>query len=212
MPKVLAQAGTSLADVYDVEGSVAGVEDLESREVHLFHEMGSTIFSERVRGRVSVLTPGAIAQNLPFDITVVLPPGISRIHNWMVVDTSAVAGRILHCQMSISSISAGDETDCPFWVWELATDRERSCRMQVSGAAIATLIALGQTSGSDRQSGPLMGYGAEQPSPIQAVNQLIFRGRTSGFGAGTAIPSAILYDAFAITVRPSSRGLPVPSW
>ena len=45
MVKILSQAGISLADLYNVEGSIAGIEQLDTRELPIVHEMSGTIFS-----------------------------------------------------------------------------------------------------------------------------------------------------------------------
>ena len=63
MPKILSQAGDSLADSYDVAGSIAGVDDLITQDVQLLHEMGGTIFSERLTSQVLTIASGSIAQN-----------------------------------------------------------------------------------------------------------------------------------------------------
>lgn len=203
MPKILAKAGDSLADVYDIEGSIAGVDELDTHDVNLFHEMGSTIFSERVRGSLFTFTTGAIAQNITWDLVVDMPPGLSRIHNWSV--TASVTGRVDQAQLSIANRVL---TDSPYWSWNTSRDVEKVIRVSLgagpSGVSLLQVV--------DPQSPQMMSYGQLQPQAGLAVDQLIFRGVSSGFGAGTVTVQAVVYHAFAQTLRPSSRGLPVPSW
>jgi len=67
MPKVLGQVGVSLADAYDIEGSIAGVDELVTRDVSLTHDMAATIFSERVSTAIRRSATAALAQNTLFD-------------------------------------------------------------------------------------------------------------------------------------------------
>ena len=81
MPKILAQAGISLADVYDVEGSIAGTDELLSEDVSLVHEMGGHMMSERCRSFVVTLATGDQIQNANFAATGgLIPDSPNRIH------------------------------------------------------------------------------------------------------------------------------------
>jgi len=209
MPKVLAQSGDSLADLYDVEGSIAGIENLESKDVGLVHEMGSTIFSERVHGAINVIQTGDILQDVAWNLSLELPR-LSRILNWsVVIDT---AGRVNHCQLSMGDVTGSTEQDVPFWAWHGATgDFERTILMQIQGATAALAVELAPITAHGPTS-PMLSFGPEQPSALTRVNQINFRGSSGSFGAGTVEATAIIYHALVSEPRPSSRGLPLPSW
>jgi len=207
MPKVLAQAGDSLADVYDVVGSVAGVEELVSSDVHLSHEMGSAIFSERMGGAITPIATGNVAQSTTFDITIAIePPGPARILGAMVVANAG--GRVSIAALSVATIDPGIEQDFPFWAWQstVAGDVERSVRMQIQGAAVANSIQLQPGPGVQT---PLMLIGRTQRNPVPTLR---LRGSTLAFGAGTVRIEAFVYFALAFDQAVSSRGLPIPSW
>lgn len=207
MPKVLAQVGVSLADSYDVVGSVAGVEELSTHEVHVVHEMGATIFSERVSGSVVVLTSGAIAQSTVFDASFGVDPLTPRriLAITVIVDTS---GRTEQAQVSIGEITPGAEQDVPIWSWAsgTGTDLERIIRIQQAGAAIGSEFLLQPGPGSQV---PNMLFGTQQPFPVPTIN---FRGVSTAFGAGTVTMRAIIYTGFPGVTGISSVGLPIPSW
>ena len=172
--------------------------------------MGSTIFSERVRGGIIRRSSTALLQNTTWDVTLTLPVGVTRIHRWAVV--ADASGRTQHCQLSIANSGTGIGTDLPFWAWDIATtDIEKEIRMQIAGAAVATESYL-QLGLPGSGGGSFMAYGTAQPNSGNVVNQLIFRGLTSGFGAGTVTVTAIVFDAFPQLSAPASRGLPIPGW
>jgi len=203
VPKVLAKAGDSLADVYDVVGSIAGIEELITREVTTFHEMGQTIFSERLSGAITVFQTGALAQNTTWDLSFPTVAPASRILGLAVV--SDVAARTLHCNFSLSDRGANPQ-DIPVWAWDSALDVQRLVRMQNLGGAAASLV---QHQPVHQYQTPNLMVGRLQP---QFVPTLFFRGLTSGFGAGTINLFGIAYLAFAELEGVASRGLPVPGW
>lgn len=202
MPKVLAQAGTSLADVYDIEGSIAGVDQLISEEVHLQHEMGGAIFSERFNGHIQRLATGALVQNTDFDvISTELPDAVGRILGITVV--AAPIARTGRAMVAIRDPGPGREL--PLFVWDIANDVESQISIVEDGGASGLQAAL--------ISNPLMipnfSFGAEQPD---VMNELAFRGRTTAFGAGTVSLVALVYIGFGAIAGISSHGLPIPSW
>jgi len=203
--KILSQSGVSLADVYDVEGSIVGVEELDADAVKTVHEMGATIASERMSGRVLLMATGAIAQNITFDQTLNLGADISRILNvQVIVDTVA---NLTSCSVGIMDGTFGaTPNEMPLWAWTNAIDTERAIRGTILGANgnRNQLIPI------DGLTGPTMLFGTGQPLPVAT---LTFRGVTSGFGAGTVSVSALIYAA--TPTGPSGLGnvgLPVPSW
>ncbi len=204
MPKVLGKAGVTLADVYDVRGSIAGVEELLSREVSLTHEMGGTIFSERLRANVVQIDSAAIAQNLLWAVSVPRPVDHSRILGLIVL--SGNTGRSL--RVAVSMGEGSPELECPIWSWELAAggDFERSINVELA-SGVQNRFQLVPSNATALPNMILMG---SQPS---GNAQITMRGVTAGFGAGTVIHTLILYTLSAATQGGlSSRGLPVPGW
>lgn len=199
--KILGQAGVSLADQYDVRGSIAGVEVLDSEEVKTVHEMGGTLFSERVSGSVNNITTGAILQNIQFDIGLSFSQ-LTRILGIQVVTTSNT--RLSRVQVSISSPPAFDNTDMPVWVWDLA-DGARSINVLIGGALQVLNLLVPPLA-------PLLpNFLTGQDSP-RGVFTLNMRGLTTGFGAGNVTTQMLVYAAFPQAAGLSSFGLPVPSW
>jgi len=209
MAKVLSQSGISLADTYAVEGSIAGVEELLTKDVHLSHEMGGTIFSERLETNVTRLNPGAIAQNVTWAVTLVPPDSPNRILGvCMIIDTTA---RVTHASLAIGAVTGVRE--CPIWSWDIANDAEQAITISIDGATVGveilmlpgfSLLPQMLTRSNGVLEGNLMG-------------NLIYRGLTAGFGAGTVLPLMFCLLARANQAipdpgQPSSHGLPIPSW
>jgi len=203
--KVLTQSGDSLADIYDVEGSIAGIEQLETNELPIVHEMGQTVFSERFSGNIRRLTTGDIAASASFNVFATdLPAGPFRIFGVFVfVDT---ASRILLASLALRNPDTGREI--PLFCWDSGDDIQVRCRLVQDGAAVGTVTSLRQVQSQDAL--PAMGTGFGQP---QRVNELAFRGLAEAFGAGTVECTVLIHIGFS-QIRPglSSRGLPVPSW
>ena len=201
MSKIQAQAGDSLADVYDVVGSIAGVEELESKTVQLLHEMGSTIFSERLRGDIRRNLSGAISQSTAFDVEVELssPPGIVEA---VCVFTNAT-GRLADVAVVIHQRSSGREI--PIWVWD--GTNEDTVRMDDDGGGISAQLVLRPLTEYTRS--PIMWVGDE---PHIFVDRLFLRGNSSAFGGGTVNVVVLAYRKFPELRGISSRGLPIPSW
>lgn len=204
MPKVLGQAGTSLADVYDVEGSIAGVDTLLSKDVALVHEMGATIFSERVSSTVRRRVTAALAQDTDFDhLLTDLPSGATRLGPILMLGSFSAA------RLSFASVAVRDQLsgrEVPVWSWDSTVDEEVSIRVSDDGAAAATFIMYRPI----RQvftPGMLIGEG--QP---QRVSDIAFRGRTLGFGAGTQLITLAFQVLFSQVGGLDSKGLPLPSW
>jgi len=208
-PKVLAKAGDSLADIYDVEGSIAGVDQLISREVNLFHEMGHNIFSERMTAFLVPITSGAVAQSTAFDNapTTVFEVPI-RILGCFVISNQAA--RLQRVSVFVRDATAGGEQDFPIFSWETAAgaDFERTIRMVLAGAAAANVTMYVPGDPGSAQS-PSMIMGRNQPGPTWGM---VMRGVTTAFGAGTITTQAFVYTAFAQRRGISSRGLPIPGW
>lgn len=190
--------------MYDVVGSVAGIEQLESREVQLVHEMGATIFSERVSTAIRRVTTGAIAQDIQFNVFLTdLPATPYQILGVTVF--ASVAARVTRASVAVRQRNTIREF--PIWMWDTADDAEVSLRLVDNGAAVGTVIALRPV--QLLEALPHFTTGSGQP---QSVPDIAFRGTAASFGAGTVIVTALLHVGFSEIGGISSRGLPIPSW
>lgn len=201
--KILGQAGISLSDIYDVKGSIAGINRAEFRDLSLVHEVGETVFSERVGGEIIRLDSTAIAQNTAFDITT-LAVGTTPTRLLGVQVFADVAARVANVAVSLRDVPALNEI--PVFIWDSASDSERTVRIvDNGGAAAAVLMLVGPA-----VQVPNMTFGNDQRDRI---NGIVMRGVSAGFGAGTVTVVALLYVAFPSgTGGLSSYGLPIPSW
>jgi len=204
MPKILAQAGTSLADVYDVEGSIAGVEVLLSEDVNLVHEMGKTIFAERFTGSIVSTLSGSVAQNLTVTAQGPELPQNSRLLG-LTVFTTEIITRLDDCCILLAS----EGTELPIWVWEQA-DGEVNALFTIATTLGDNIVLLPNPAYPPML--PNLICGTDQPSGGTGPTRLLLRGNTSGFGAGTTKAGFIAYFGFARSEGLSSRGLPLPGW
>lgn len=207
--KILSQAGTSLADVYDIEGSVVGLEALDVEEVKAVHDLGPQIHSERLRSVVVLMSSTAVGQNTGWDIgTGQLPDSVNRIIGTTVIPLTAA--RVANAQLSIRNFDTGRET--PIWNWDTGNDIESPIRWSNEGAGAIAVNVL-RTVGAYWQLPTLCTRMEDQSS----MPNLIFRGLTSGFGAGTVEVLALITlcrpdRATPMPGDPRSHGLPIPSW
>ena len=205
MPKILSRSGVSLADMYDVVGSIAGVEELDTQEVRVFHEMGGTLFSERLSGGVRFESPGALAQSTNWDVVMDLEfVSILRILG-MQVFVSTLA-RTDFATVSVRDNEEGMEM--PIWAWDSAVDQEIQARFEVNAATVGNKFLL-RPNNPSAQMLPSFLLGNSQR---QTIGQLVFRGRTTAFGAGTVTPQFVGFFIFAQLLGLSSFGVPIPSW
>jgi len=200
--KILSRAGVSLADTYDVQGSIAGIEQLESREVTLAHEMGATIFSERLSGSIRRANTGDILQSVSWNIVLSdLPNFITRVLGVQVFADDS--GRVNDVTVSIRDEDAGREI--PIFAWDLNFTNVVS-RIEDNGGGVNTVRTLVNAI----VGAPSLLIGDSQP---QAVNRIAFRGSSTAFGAGNVNVTMVLYQAFThIAGGLSSFGLPIPSY
>jgi len=203
--KILSRAGVSLADCYNVQGSIAGIERLESDEVTLVHEMGGVIQSERMGLSIRRATTTALAQSTGWNVVLAdLPEGVFRIFGVQMY--ANVIARTAHAALLLRS---GDqEREIPLLVFDSAHDTESEIRMEDDGAGVATHFILNSVS---PVLSPVIAVGPGQP---RVMNQIAFRGNTAAFGAGSVNIRAIIQIGFTHLSgsTPSSIGLPIPSW
>ena len=210
MVKILSQSGITLADVYNVVGSIAGIDQLESREVSLVHEMGATIFSERLTSQFVRMTSTDSLQNTEWSVTSgVVPDAIARILGISVFIPLAAIDRIDDCMVSIQN--GVTDREIPIMTWDDLVDPQIRVRWSDDGQAVANFLEL--RSSIDR----LPSLMTRLDIPRGRLPVLRFRGSTAGFGAGTVEAIAIIYvvrasDPTPVPGRPSSHGLPIPGW
>lgn len=206
-PKILAKAGDSLADVYDVVGSIAGIETLESEEVQLVHELGATIFSERFSQTIRRGETGDINQSTAFNVVINdMPATPARIHGISVI---ADTDRISFCQVSLVDPISGREF--PIWVWDTALDDSVNIQWVDDGGAAANDFYLRPT--TVQGSIPSMVTGISNRQGAQRVRDVHLRGQSTAFGAGTVNAVLQVFIGLAsVGGGVNSRGLPLPSW
>jgi hypothetical protein len=210
MPKILAQAGISLADSYDVEGSIVGVEDLNAGDVSLIHEMGGTIMSERLQSFILRLVPTAPAASSNWTVSSgELPDCANRILGAIVVMPSANSTDITNCSISIQN--GAIDRQFPFWTWDTGEDAEIRIRFNLDGAGPEDFRQLRPREGIQLPSlATRLGLGEQMPN-------IRFNGTTSAFGGGTVAIEAYVHicrpnPEVPSPGHPSSHGLPLPGW
>lgn len=202
MGKILSQSGVSLSDLYDIQGSIAGVDQLLSEEVNLVHDMGETMFSERLVANVRVVSAGALAQNITWNVALDFGAHISRILG--VALFGSVAGRIANAAALISDFAPG-QTDCPILAWD--SNMTEVVVEIVFGGFTGPRILLQPVTPAVLPN-IVIGIDYSRPAPL-----ISFRGRTSAFGAGSVEPLMALYSlGTQVDGISSNKGLPVPSW
>jgi len=202
MTKILSQSGISLADTYDVQGSIAGIENLETENLPIVHEMGATVFSERVTGDVFRITTGVLLQSVDYNVVFSdLPIMPCRLLGVQVF--SDTAARLARGAVNIRN-NAGREM--PVWVWDQTN--ELAVDFSDNGAAVASHEVLTPAPGFAQL--PTMLFGTAQPR--LGMSELALRGRTTAFGAGNVTVTALFFIAFPEQQGIPSIGLPIPSW
>jgi len=208
MVKILSQAGQSLADMYQVEGSIAGIEQLRTDELPIVHEVGATVFSERFRTTYRRVSTGAILQNTDFDLAITnFPEGISRILG--VTAFSDDAARITNCTCSVNDPIGGGGQDFPIWVWSGTTTPPR-VRLE-DGGTVTTYDLLMPDAGSAIAAGAPT-FVTVDTQGSRPIRDIYVRGRTTAFGAGNVTIIGLVHFAFSFTGGVSARGARVPSW
>jgi len=207
--KILAQAGASLADVYQIEGSVVGLEDLDVEDIKGVHDLGPQIQSERLRAFITVIDSTAILQTITFGVgTADFPDCVNRVVSCAVVVDDA--SRLSHCSVCIKEGSTGIEY--PIFVWDDGDD-ESSPYIWDDGGGSAPLTILRPI----HQMNNAVPCIVSRAGDAGDMPNMIFRGLSTTFGAGTVRARAILQiirpaTRFPTPGEPSSHGLPIPSW
>jgi len=199
--KVLSQGGRSLADQYDVVGSVAGIDELDSREVSLVHEMGAVLFSERFRVTTRRLEITGVLQSTAITLFLDnLPTGVTRLLG--VQCLSDDGSRIANMQVSLFQ-PTGDQ-DFPIWVYSGNT---LPIIVRDDGSTVTQEILVPEPELNyfpNFTGGDLQG---EDPT-----DDIRVRGITTAFGAGTVDLTVVFVMAFTFTGGVSPFGARIPSW
>jgi hypothetical protein len=203
-----------MADSYDIEGSIVGVENLDSSSVGLVENMGQRVFSERMTSHLLRISSGSLAQNAAWDIVASpFPDGPCRITN--IVFIALTASRVSMADLMIADPNSNVEMPIATWASGAVTiggvaDNERPIRFDDDSAGAGTVSYLGQTLATSPQLVVQMGQAPGMPV-------LKFRGLTSGFGGGTV--EVLCYVSHCrpnvlspAPGHPSSVGLAIPSW
>jgi len=203
MVKILSRSGTSLADIYDVKGSIAGIDQLETRELSIVHEMGATVFSERLHTTIRRATDDALAQNTAFEAIITNLPSVpTRLLGMAVVTDDA--SRISRAAVMLRDPESSGGTEIPIWAWDQSTS------VRVNFIDLGSSVTFDLLVSAPPVFVPtFIGGSGQQPDP---VDEIVLRGVTTGFGAGTVFMRVFYYMAFPFLGGLSSRGLPVPSW
>lgn len=202
--KVQTKSGSSLADTYDVVGSIAGIDALDLDEIKGVHELGSTIMSERLQQFQFEVAPAAVAQSLSWDTELAsFQFAPTRILQLAVFANQAA--RITNISVMIHDNLTNVEV--PIFTWNSGVHNEYIVRAD-AGGGVSTLTyfepALVMT--------PTMMLRNERAMP-----SIFFRGTTSGFGAGSVVPRLVILIArpgprIEVAGTPRSHGLPLPGW
>ena len=218
MAKVQAQAGKSLADVYAVEGSIVGVEELVTQDVTLSHEMGGEIHSERLTCNQVRISSGDIAASTDFNVGVnpsgtgVAPYYTPDVTNRILgVFLAVVAADVNHFEyVALSLRDLNSSREMPIYTWDDSDDDQTRVLWNDDGAGSAEHYQL-------RSRGLYIQTLATRMGDEQVMCQIMCRGRTKAFGGGTAEVIALVQCLRPARVQitagqPRSHGLPLPSW
>ena len=200
MVKILSQGGRSLADMYQVEGSIAGIDQLETRELPIVHEMGATLFSERFRTTFRRGTTGPVAQSATPNISITnMPEGISRILGVQVITDDS--SRIANVQVSVHDAVAAQ--DFPIWTWEVGNSDPIRLTDNAVGLTAEVLVP---------NEGQLLPCFVTNGQTRLEISQIHLRADTTAFGAGNVFLTLLVHFAFTFTGGVSAFGARVPSW
>lgn len=208
--KILGRSGESLADSYDVEGSIVKYGELDTETVQAVHEIGAVQFSERLVGMIiegssTVSASGNFQASLGGAIANV--PMVRIIALQVLVDT---AGRIAHAAVNLRGDirpAAGGPSvaqSIPVWVFDGTNTDTVRC---MSDDTLADQNSLRPLSNYTQLPTALIG-----PTQQIAVDRVHCNGSASAFGAGTVTVTVRAYILFSESQGLSSRGVPIPSW
>lgn len=206
--KILSRSGASVADVYDALGSNVGIDELDVGSLKGVHEMGGTVFAERVGGQIRRGTTGDIIASAGIVVEVGMPLFPTRLLGLTVITDDA--SRVNRCAVMPQGEMDGTTTatqEMPIWVWD--ETNSTPVRMVDNNGAAALFDVLHPIQPLTQV--PSMMFGAD--SPAQTTATMAMRGDATAFGAGTVEIILLMYIAHAVAQSGlSSYGLPIPGW
>jgi len=206
--KIQGPGGASLGPTYDVPGGAVQLRTLNDEDVSLTHEMGGTIFSERLGSSVRRLSVATIGQSTAFNATLQdLPRTPFRILSVLVFADSVA--RVDHVLVSLAQQDL--QREVPLYTFDITNGTETIHQIVDNGGAVASQSFLLPTF----TQLPALGIGTGQKDAVSRMDALILRGVTAAFGAGTVTVVALVQVAFSDTTGQPvvrSRGLPIPGW
>jgi len=203
--KVQSRVGRSLADLYDVEGSIVGIEDLLSGDVNVVHDMAWTAAAEQ---RTSAIRRAATSFAQSTDVTVEIA-GLP-LDNFVLQGLAVITddeSRLVNATVVARNIARTQ--DYPLWVWdERNTPDDAPVRLEDNNVT-ANFDFLIPVPGA--VSPPMAMHGRNQPDR-GGILELRLLARSTAFGAGTV---SVTLLAMISLVNPgglnnSAYGLPVP--
>lgn len=203
MGKIQSRVGVSLSSLYDVRGSIAGLEELRQTEVAVVHEIGATAFSERlgatIRRRAATFAQSATVGEVLDD----LPATPYMIHSVQVMeDVGNRVGRL--CVVARDPIGG---REVPLWVWDETSVREMRIVDDGGAAGVERFLVPD----ANFVNYPVLMVGDGQPH-TQIVNEIAMRGSTTAFGAGNVVLTLLVRISFAALGDLNSYGIPIPGW
>jgi len=200
--KILGKTGVSLADSYDVEGSIAGVELLDAEAVKTVHEMGGVQFSERLAARIVEGVTGDTLQSVAFVAQMSSLPMVPCVRVMGITVTVDTVSRVTNAVVSVTD--EVNAREIPLWAWDATNiDVQRF----FVGGALGNQNVLRPFPEYTRL--PYLLVGTTQAEPIPSLN---LRGTASAFGAGTVELTLHAHVIFPEAQGLSSAGIPIPSW
>lgn len=207
MSFIQARIGSSLAALYDVRGSIAGLEELRQEEIAVVHDMAVTAASERMSAGFRVQDSAPTNQNsVVTSLITGMPSGIFRIEEIAVYSSDPATDYSEVCvSLRFDQEPGTNDQEIPVWVWGGSAINARF----VDGGVNAVRNLFRPL--PEFHAAPHLMVGLGQP---QQVSEIVLRGLTSGFGAGTTIITLTAKLSFFDPggLNRSVRGLPVPSW
>lgn len=214
MGKILSQAGISMADTYDIEGSIVGVENLDANNVSLVEDMGPRVMAERMKTIMVTGTTGALADAIDFNITVLgsttipSPDCASRVLSVNVYIPAANATEIENWSLTVRDQNL--QREAALITWDIDIDSEVKVVWNNDGAGAANFIQLRPL--THQLPGLLTRAGDLEIAPL-----LLWRGTTAAVVATTVTATLVIQLARPNRTnpaagQPSSHGLPIPSW
>lgn len=179
-PITQADAGSSLAKIYDTVGSSSGSPnaEIEADRILLVHEMGAVLASERYLSTQRLINSGNLAQSTTFEVLITgLAIGPARLCNLYVALAPGDASTNFQ-EISVNLRNPDSDDEIPWFAWDAATGQETVARFDRSGVGGTRVLLLNQLPFVE----PLINGALGVPN---CLRHLALRGTTTAFGAGT---------------------------